>query len=81
MPEYANHYSLLDCIYQRFFPQCHSLFGASGAMDAAVAAAQESHKQQLAAVKASALASLAYLQLQQQHWKQALAYSEQLLKV
>ena len=61
--------------------QINLVLYASGAMDAAVAAAQEAHRQQLTTVKASALASLAYLQLQQQQWQQALDYSEQLLKV
>ena len=50
-------------------------------MDAAVAAAEELHRQELSAVKACALANLAYLQLQQQQWQQALNFSEQLLQV
>ncbi|KAA6422840.1 MAG: hypothetical protein FRX49_07375 [Trebouxia sp. A1-2] len=53
----------------------------SGAMDAAVASAEERHRRELNTIKASAWASLAYLRLQQQQWQQAVADSEQLLKV
>ncbi len=54
---------------------------SSGAMDAAVASAEERHRQELNTIKASALANLAYLQLQQQQWQQAVANTEQLIKV
>lgn len=50
-------------------------------MDAAVAAAEASKKLELNTLKASALANLTYLQLQQQHWQQAVAYCDQLLEV
>lgn len=50
-------------------------------MDAAVASAEERHRRELNTIKASAWASLAYLRLQQQQWQQAVADSEQLLKV
>ncbi len=50
-------------------------------MDAAVAAAEEAHRQELTTIKASALVNLAYLHLQQQQWQQAVAYCEQILKV
>ncbi|DBA84865.1 TPA: hypothetical protein ACH3X1_005885 [Trebouxia sp. C0004] len=52
-----------------------------GAMDAAVASAEERYRRELNTMKASALASLAYLQLQQQQWQQAVANTEHLLKV
>ncbi len=50
-------------------------------MDAAVASAEERHRRELNTIKASAWANLAYLHLQQQQWQQALANTEQLLKV
>ena len=50
-------------------------------MDAAVATAEEAYKQQLRSIKAAPLASLAYLQLQQGRWHNALHYSQHLLKV
>ena len=50
-------------------------------MDAAVAAAEGSKRQELSTIKASALANLTYLQLQQQQWQQAVAYCDQLLEV
>ena len=50
-------------------------------MDAAVVAAEGAHRQQLHTIKAAALVNLAYLQLQQQQWQQAVAYSHQLLQV
>ncbi len=50
-------------------------------MDAAVASAEERHRRELNTIKASAWANLAYLHLQQQHWQQAVADTEQLLKV
>ena len=50
-------------------------------MDAAVASAEERHRRELSTMKASAWANLAYLQLQQQQWQQAVANTEQLLKV
>ncbi|DBB12250.1 TPA: hypothetical protein ACH3X3_006354 [Trebouxia sp. C0006] len=52
-----------------------------GAMDAAVASAEERHRRELNTIKASAWANLAYLHLQQQQWQQALANTQQLLKV
>ncbi|KAL3136627.1 hypothetical protein ABBQ38_005867 [Trebouxia sp. C0009 RCD-2024] len=54
---------------------------SSGAMDAAVMVAEAMHRQQLHTIKAAALVNLAYLQLQQQQWQQAVAYSQQLLQV
>lgn len=53
----------------------------AGAMDAAVMVAEAMHRQQLHTIKAAALVNLAYLQLQQQQWQQAVAYSQQLLQV
>ena len=53
----------------------------SGAMDAAVTAAEAAHRQELQTIKAAALVNLAYLQLQQQQWQQAVTYSQQLLQV
>ena len=50
-------------------------------MDAAVASAAERHMREVNTIKASAWANLAYLHLQQQHWQQAVANTEQLLKV
>ena len=50
-------------------------------MDAAVASAEERHRRELNTIKASAWANLAYLHLQQQQWQQAVANTEQLLKV
>ena len=50
-------------------------------MDAAVTAAEAAHRQELRTIKAAALVNLAYLQLQQQQWQQAVAYSQQLLQV
>lgn len=52
-----------------------------GAMDAAVMVAEAAHRQQLHTIKAAALVNLAYLQLQQQQWQQAVVYSQQLLQV
>ena len=59
----------------------HNATAAVGAMDAAVVAAEVAHRQQLHTIKAAALVNLAYLQLQQQRWQQAVAYSHQLLQV
>ena len=50
-------------------------------MDAAVTAAEAAYRQELHTIKAAALVNLAYLQLQQQQWQQAVAYSQQLLQV
>jgi hypothetical protein len=50
-------------------------------MDAAVASAEERHRRELNTIKASAWANLAYLHLQQQQWQQAVANTQQLLKV
>ena len=44
-------------------------------------AAEAAHRQELHTIKAAALVNLAYLQLQQQQWQQAVAYSQQLLQV
>ena len=53
----------------------------AGAMDAAVAAATDSHRQQLHTIKAAALANLAWLALQQQNWQQAQQACEAWLQV
>lgn len=53
----------------------------AGAMDAAVAAATDSHRQQLHTIKAAALANLAWLSLQQQNWQQAQQTCEAWLQV
>lgn len=50
-------------------------------MDAAVTSVVERHRRELNTIKASAWANLAYLQLQQQQWQQAVANTEHLLKV
>lgn len=50
-------------------------------MDAAVTTAEAAHRQELQTIKAAALVNLAYLQLQQQQWQQAVVYSQQLLQV
>ena len=53
----------------------------AGAMDAAVAAANEQHRQELHSIKAAALANLAWLHLQQQLWQQAQQTCEAWLQV
>lgn len=73
MSAHAKHY--IHHLQHQLFVSC------AGAMDAAVAAAAKQKRQQLLSIQAAALASLAWLLLQQQSWQQAQQTCQALLQV